>query len=81
MQNKKDEGQESKKKEDTPKTNPKNFENVKGSKAKKNKRTGEIWEKDLFHRDHYEVYKDKKSWEKGKRDRDVYEDGRSKGTF
>lgn len=68
-------------KENTPTTNPDDFEPVKGSKAKKNKKTGEIWEKDRFHKDHYEVYKNKKQWERGIRDRSVYEDGRLKEQF
>ena len=32
-----------------------------------------------MHKDHWEVYKDKKSYEKGKRSFDVWEDGRFKG--
>jgi RHS repeat-associated protein len=67
--------------EETPNTDPDKFENVKGSKAKKNKETGEIWEKDLLHKNHYEVYKNKKLWEKGVRARDVWLDGRPKSTF
>ena len=57
--------------EDTPASSPGAFENVRRSKALRNKETGEIWEKDLLHRDHWEVYKNKKNWEKGKRDRSV----------
>ncbi len=68
-------------KEPTPDTHPEDFENVKGSSAKRNKKTGELWEKDHLHKDHYEVYKNKKQWEKGKRDRDIWSDGRFKRKF
>lgn len=67
--------------EKTPSTHPDNFEPVKGSKGKRDNETGEIWEKDKFHKDHYEVYKDKRNYEKGRRDRDVWEDGRPKRKF
>ncbi|MBU2569647.1 MAG: hypothetical protein KJ725_06325 [Gammaproteobacteria bacterium] len=69
--------------EKTPKTNPELFKNVKGCKGKCNKETGEIWEKDLLHKEqpHYEVYKNKKNYEKGKRDRAIWEDGRLKEEF
>jgi hypothetical protein len=67
--------------EPTPDTDPGDFEPVKGTKAKRNKDTGEIWEPDLLHRDHWEVYKNKKNWENGKRDRAVWNDGRLKDTF
>ncbi|OEG74936.1 hypothetical protein BEL05_12225 [Shewanella colwelliana] len=48
------------------------------SKADCNIKTEEIWEKDLLHKNqpHYEVYKNKKNYDKGKRDRAVWEDGR-----
>ncbi|MEK6289733.1 MAG: RHS repeat-associated core domain-containing protein [Acidobacteriota bacterium] len=62
----------------TPGTNSKAFEPVKGSPAKRNKETGEIWVKDRFHKDHYEVYKNQKKFENGKRNRSVWEDGRPK---
>ncbi|MGI8770700.1 MAG: RHS repeat-associated core domain-containing protein [Acidobacteriaceae bacterium] len=65
----------------TPTTAPGNFEPVKGTPAKKNTQTGEIWEKDRLHKDHYEVYKNKKSFEKGNRDRSVWADGRPKQKF
>ena len=35
----------------------------------------------MLHRDHYEVYKNKKQWENGNRVRDVWSDGRPKGCF
>src|SRR5438132_1820471 len=38
--------------EATPDTAPDDFKPVKGSKAKRNVHSGEIWELDLFHRDH-----------------------------
>ena len=67
--------------ESTPDTAPEEFEPVKGSKAKRNLHTDEIWQKDLLHGDHWEVYKTKKNWENGTRDRAVWDDGRLKETF
>ena len=67
--------------ERTPSTDPGNFEPVKGSKGKKDTDTGEIWEKDKLHKDHWEVYGNKRDYEKGKRDRDVWDDGRPKRKF
>lgn len=67
--------------EKTPKTNPEEFESVKGSNAKKNKKTKEIWEFDRLHKNHFEVYKNKKKWDKGQRDRSVWDDGRLKEKF
>jgi hypothetical protein len=67
--------------EPTPDTAPDGFEQVKGSKAKKGVHSGEIWELDLLHRDHWEVYKNKKKWEQGERDRAVWRDGRLKQKF
>jgi hypothetical protein len=67
--------------EHTPTTHPEEFESVRGSKAKRHKTTGEIWARDLLHKDHYEVYKNKKAWEKGNRNRAVWEDGRLKECF
>ena len=63
----------------TPDMDKSEFEKVKSSKAYKKKDDGTIWVKDLLHKDHWEVYKDKKSYEKGKRSFDVWEDGRFKG--
>lgn len=68
-------------KEETPTTNPGNFKNVRGRPGKENKTTGEVWEKDKLHKDHYEVYRDRKAYENGTRDRDVWTDGRPKRTF
>jgi hypothetical protein len=67
--------------EPTPDTNPGDFENLRGTKAKKNKKTGEIWDPDLLHKDHWEVYKNKKNFEKGQRDRAVWSDGQLKEQF
>ena len=52
------------------------FEKVKSIKAYKKKDDGTICVKDLLYKDHWEVYKDKKSYEKSKRSFDVWEDGR-----
>ncbi len=65
--------------EHTPATHPDEFDPVRGSKAKRHKATGEIWEPDLLHKDHYEVYKNKKDWEKGNRGRAVWSDGSVQG--
>jgi len=68
-------------KEVTPSTSSKAFEAVKGSPAKRNKETGEIWVKDRLHKDHYEVYKNQRKFERGKRSRSVWADGRAKEKF
>ncbi len=65
----------------TPTTHPNDFENIRNSKAKRHVQTGEIWEPDLLHKDHWEVYKNQKNWEKGKRDRAIWNDGRHKEKF
>jgi RHS repeat-associated protein len=67
--------------ERTPTTHPEDFENVRGSKAKRSKDTGEIWEKDMLHGDHYEVYKNRRDYERGRRDRSVWDDGRPKQRY
>ncbi|WP_457336924.1 RHS repeat domain-containing protein [Rhizobacter sp. P5_C2] len=67
--------------EKTPTTNPDDFESVRGTKGKREKSTDEIWERDQLHKDHWEVYKDKRDYERGKRDRDVWDDGRPKRKF
>jgi RHS repeat-associated protein len=64
--------------EPTPETEPSDFEPVKGRDAKRNKKTKEIWAKDRFHKDHYEVYKNLKKFEQGTRSRTVWSDGRPK---
>ncbi len=68
-------------KELTPLTKPELFRSVRGCKAKCNTQTGEIWEPDMLHKDHFEVYKNRKNFDKGKRDRSVWDDGRPKDTF
>ena len=67
--------------EKTPASNPKDFGPIRGRKAKVNKETGEIWEKDLLHKDHWEVYKNKRDFEDGVRDRAIWGDGRFKNKF
>lgn len=63
--------------EPTPKTNPSLYEPVRGKPAKRNKITGEIWEKDKARHggEHYEVYRNKRDYENSKRDRAVGENG------
>ncbi|MEZ9187582.1 hypothetical protein AB4158_26090, partial [Vibrio splendidus] len=68
-------------KEPTPSTNLEQFRNVRGCKAKCNTQTREIWERDMLHKNHFEVYKNRKNFDKGKRDRSVWDDGRPKDTF
>ncbi|CAH2706644.1 hypothetical protein NCPPB1935_02510 [Xanthomonas campestris pv. nigromaculans] len=62
----------------TPSTHPDQFEPVRGTKGKVNKDTGEVFELDKLHKDHWEVYKNRRNYEKGRRDRDVWDDGRPK---
>ena len=78
---KKDDNQNDTQLEETPDTNPEHFENVRGRSGKKDTETGEIWVLDQFHKNHYEVYKNLKNYEKGVRDRDVWRDGRPKRKF
>jgi RHS repeat-associated protein len=75
-----DKGQQT---EHTPKTHPKEFDPVRGSSAKRHKESGEIWVEDKSRHggEHYEVYRNRKDWEKRKRDRDVHKDGREKRKF
>jgi hypothetical protein len=65
--------------EKTPKSHPGEFESLKGTSAKKNVTTGEVWVKDKSAHggEHWEVYKDQRSWEKGIRDRQVWKDGKT----
>jgi hypothetical protein len=67
--------------ERTPNTDSSDFEPVRGTSGKRNKKTGEIWEKDKLHKDHWEVYGNGRDYEKGRRDRDVWDDGRPKRKF
>ena len=67
--------------EATPTTDPSKFRPVRGMRGKVHVDTGEIWVKDTFHKNHYEVYKNKKMFENKKRSRSVWEDGRVKEKF
>lgn len=67
--------------EETPETVPAAFEPVRGRHGRRYVRTNEIWEKDRLHEDHWEVYKDRKRYEQGVRDRAVWSDGRLKEQF
>ena len=67
--------------EPTPTTHSDIYKPVKGTPGKRNNITGEIWEKDKLHKNHFEVYKNKKDYENGRRDRSVWEDGRLKEKF
>jgi RHS repeat-associated protein len=74
-------GDEEVAKEDTPSTTKDAFGPVRGTKGKINKQTGEIWEHDMLHKDHWEVYRNRKDYDNGKRDRAVWDDGRLKEKF
>jgi hypothetical protein len=65
----------------TPSTNKDAFTGMRGRDAKVNKETGEVWVRDRLHKDHWEVYKNQKEYEKGNRTRAVWDDGRLKETF
>jgi RHS repeat-associated protein len=67
--------------EDTPETAPGDFKPVRGTPGKENTKTGEVWVKDKFHKDHWEVYKNRKTYEQRKRHRAVWDDGRPKECF
>ena len=67
--------------EHTPATHPEDFKSIKGRSGKENIETGEVFEKDRLHKDHYEVYSGKKTYEQGKRTRSVWSDGRLKENF
>ena len=69
------------KKYTTPDMDKSKFEKIKGSKAYKNKADGTVWEKDMLHKDHWEVYKNQKQWENGRRSFSVWSDGRFKGAI
>ena len=43
--------------------------------------TGEIWQMDMLHGDHWEAYKTLKDFEHGARHRSVWSDGRLKELF
>jgi hypothetical protein len=67
--------------EDTPDLRPELFDPVRGRHARRHRETGEIWQMDLLHGDHWEVYKTLKDFERGGRDRSVWSDGRLKDIF
>ena len=67
--------------EDTPDTHPNAFEPVRGRRARRQQESGEDWQMDLLHGDHWEVYKSLKDFERGSRDRAVWFDGRLKDIF
>ena len=57
------------------------FEPVRGRRARRSRETGEVWQADLLHGDHWEVYKTVRDFERGNRDRAVWSDGRHKERF
>jgi hypothetical protein len=60
--------------EHTPHTHPDEFENIRGTSAKKHKSTGEIWVPDKsghYGGRHFEVYRNRRDYDDGKRDRAV----------
>ena len=67
--------------EETPTTHPDEFDRVRGSPAKINPETGEVWDPDQLHKNHWEVYSSVKDYENGVRDRAVWNDGRLKQKF
>ena len=67
--------------EETPDLHPGRFEPVRGRRARPHRDTGEIWQKDLLHGDHWEVYKTARDFEHGQRDRAVWSNGQLKERF
>ena len=67
--------------EHTPRTRPEMFEPLRGRRARRDRETGEVWQADLLHGDHWEVYKTVRDFERGNRDRAVWSDGRLKEKF
>jgi len=67
--------------EDTPDTSPRRFEAFRGQRARRDRITGEVWQKDLLHVNHWEVYKTLRYFEHGERHRAVWSDGRLKEKF
>lgn len=66
---------------EAPDTHPAAFLPVRGRRERRHRQTGEVWEKDRLHEDHWEVYRDLKRYERGQRDRAVWLDGRLKEKF
>ena len=67
--------------ENTPDLRPDLFEPVRGRRARRQRESGEVWQMDLLHADHWEVYKNIREFERGIRDRAVWSDGRLKEKF
>ena len=72
--------------ESTPDLQPDEFEpvrgrRVRGRRARRHRWSGEVWQLDLLHGDHWEVYKSLRNFERGVRDRAVWCDGRLKERF
>ena len=67
--------------EPTPDLLPELFEPVRGRRARRHRDTGEVWQLDMLHADHWEVYKTRKDFERGLRARSVWSDGRLKERF
>jgi hypothetical protein len=67
--------------EHTPDTRPELFEPVRGRRARRQRETGEVWQADLLHGDHWEVYKTLRDFERGNRDRAIWSGGRLKERF
>jgi RHS repeat-associated protein len=61
----------------TPKTNPEKFRPVRGTSAKVNTETGEVYVRDPSQHggEHYEVYRNMRDFENGVRDHQVWADG------
>jgi hypothetical protein len=57
--------------EHTPDTRPDLFEPVRRRCARRSRETGAVWQADLLHGDHWEVYKTVRDFERGARDRAV----------
>tara|TARA_R110002050_G_scaffold270748_1_gene413833 strand:+ start:120 stop:593 length:474 start_codon:yes stop_codon:yes gene_type:complete len=66
--------------EPTPFTSPSLFTNdsISGQKVHIKKDSGEVWQEDMLHATHFEVYASRKAFEKGTRNRAVWLHGRSK---
>lgn len=67
--------------EDTPDIRPDRFVPICGRRARLHCVSGEAWQKDLLHDDHWEVYKSLRDFEQGRRARAVWSDGRLKEKF
>ncbi len=67
--------------EETPDQHPQRFTAVHGRRARRHLGSGEIWQKDLLHGDHWEVYKNLRDFDRGRRDRAVWSDGRIRDVF